>query len=358
MIVMTDFGPSPLVLSEKNHNSLLRQINHQVRSQLNAAMTGLLLLQEDVSSESHPIIDVIKESVTAVSDILNDSLTLDQISRGQLKIELTEVDLGALLLEVVDHACLEAKRKNVRLQLFHYRPDESSLIQCDAGKIAQVIRNVLSNAVGSRSVDGFVGVFLMTSESKTRIDIYCRVPCYMLVFSMYVIDVMVVCRTERTMFNARDGVSHWRWVQIGSLSWSRVCALIRRLCRSMAGRWTSRSTDHLGVGYSISFFAPLHQPGARLPRTMSSVSLPPISKDKFAPHTARQLPRFLVVDDSRLCRKMIVAKLGRIGCTCVEAEDGSDAVVRFLAKRKLGEDFDCILMDNTMPGFDYESIIE
>jgi CheY-like chemotaxis protein len=57
----------------------------------------------------------------------------------------------------------------------------------------------------------------------------------------------------------------------------------------------------------------------------------------------------LVVDDSRLSRKMLVKLLAAAKHTCEEAEDGLEAV----EKVKRGErQFDCILMDFVMPNMD------
>jgi two-component system, sensor histidine kinase len=65
----------------------------------------------------------------------------------------------------------------------------------------------------------------------------------------------------------------------------------------------------------------------------------------------------LVVDDSRLCRKMLQKCLRADGHTCFEAEDGLEAIAMVkkrinLANGGNGKPFDAVLMDFVMPNMD------
>jgi two-component system, sensor histidine kinase len=65
----------------------------------------------------------------------------------------------------------------------------------------------------------------------------------------------------------------------------------------------------------------------------------------------------LVVDDSRLCRKMLQKCLRAEGHTCFEAQDGLEAIEMVkkrinLANGGIGKPFDAVLMDFVMPNMD------
>ncbi len=62
--------------------------------------------------------------------------------------------------------------------------------------------------------------------------------------------------------------------------------------------------------------------------------------------------RVLVVEDSLLCRKMLVRLLGSSGHVCQQAEDGQQALAAVRAALAAGERYDAILMDNVMPVMD------
>jgi signal transduction histidine kinase len=85
-------------------------------------------------------------------------------------------------------------------------------------------------------------------------------------------------------------------------------------------------------------------------------------REKDGPHPphsgSRSISRdVLVVDDSRLNRKMLLKCLRADGHTCVEAEDGLEAIAMVkkrinLANGGIGKPFDAVLMDFVMPNMD------
>lgn len=58
--------------------------------------------------------------------------------------------------------------------------------------------------------------------------------------------------------------------------------------------------------------------------------------------------KVLVVDDNAPLRKVLTRQLTRIGCTCVEAENGQQAVLTF----ETNSDFDIVVLDLIMPVMD------
>ena len=65
----------------------------------------------------------------------------------------------------------------------------------------------------------------------------------------------------------------------------------------------------------------------------------------------------MVVDDSRLNRKMLIKCLKKNGHRCTEAEDGLEAIVKVkeridFSNGLCGKPFDAILMDFIMPNMD------
>lgn len=74
----------------------------------------------------------------------------------------------------------------------------------------------------------------------------------------------------------------------------------------------------------------------------------PVPLDVFSevPHG---VIRVLVVDDSPLCRKMLIRRINRDTIQCDEAIDGEDAVRMVLAAKERDVVYAGILMDNTMP---------
>jgi CheY-like chemotaxis protein len=73
---------------------------------------------------------------------------------------------------------------------------------------------------------------------------------------------------------------------------------------------------------------------------------------QIEPNSAKKQDKFLrilVVDDSKLNRKVLVKLMESLGHLCLEAVDGQEGVEAVRAAMSAGFPFDCILMDNQMP---------
>jgi CheY-like chemotaxis protein len=60
--------------------------------------------------------------------------------------------------------------------------------------------------------------------------------------------------------------------------------------------------------------------------------------------------RILIVDDVKLCRKMLMRLLQREDCICVEAADGEEAILKIDESRDRGMPIHGVFMDALMPG--------
>jgi len=60
--------------------------------------------------------------------------------------------------------------------------------------------------------------------------------------------------------------------------------------------------------------------------------------------------RVLVMDDEEIVRSLAARVLGRLGCEVEEAEDGEEAVDKYLGARASGRPFDAVIIDLTIPG--------
>ena len=89
------------------------------------------------------------------------------------------------------------------------------------------------------------------------------------------------------------------------------------------------------------------------PRIRKSFSNPVIDRDLANRHPLT----FLVAEDNKINRKLLISMLGKFGYKCIhEAHDGAEAVRQMTVPRANGENIDVILMDLWMPLMDgYEA---
>mmetsp|Transcript_10111 Transcript_10111/g.10197 ORF Transcript_10111/g.10197 Transcript_10111/m.10197 type:complete len:764 (+) Transcript_10111:179-2470(+) len=151
----------------------VRYISHEVRTPLNTAIIGLQVLSEELRS-SHDsfgsgIITGHAETVTDIRtacdiavNVLNELLTFDKLEAGTLMIEKSDANAVDLITQTVSSFLIQARQKKIGLSINNdcKNPNEllSAIIHVDVNKVAQIIRNLVSNALKFTPSEGSVDV--------------------------------------------------------------------------------------------------------------------------------------------------------------------------------------------------------
>jgi hypothetical protein len=157
----------------------VRFISHEIRTPLNTVRLGLKLLEMEIEGMAKQIdqappanaASIVKDTLTSwmqltddilgnsdsAVDVLNDLLNYDKIEMGTLRLEFSSVPIWGLVKKTVAAFVMQAKQKSIDLQLlgecWAQLPDaernvyEQLRVVGDSTRIAQVLRNLLSNAL-------------------------------------------------------------------------------------------------------------------------------------------------------------------------------------------------------------------
>jgi len=101
-----------------------------------------------------------------LSCIVEDLLQISQYESGELKIDEEQFDIHKLTKEVFDSLAFQAEQKNIKLK-FKEESDRPTFVIADKVRIAQVINNLVSNAIKYGSPQG--NVFIGFYETKDKI---------------------------------------------------------------------------------------------------------------------------------------------------------------------------------------------
>jgi signal transduction histidine kinase/CheY-like chemotaxis protein/HPt (histidine-containing phosphotransfer) domain-containing protein len=121
--------------------------SHELRGPLNGIL-GMSHALEDTRLEAHQreLVRALSISAESLSHLLADLLDVARIEHGKLDVVLAPTEIREVLADVVDAYAPAAAQKGIELAaLAHERVPQ--LVQADAGRLAQVLRNLVSNAV-------------------------------------------------------------------------------------------------------------------------------------------------------------------------------------------------------------------
>ena len=128
---------------------LVRGFSHDVREPLNAADGYLSLLDEGIadglSDKQRGMVRNVRRSIHRAVSLTDDLLELARAEAGQLEIELGQLRLTDVTREVVED--YRAKADEAGLSMNADLPASFPLIESDAGRVRQILGNLMSNAI-------------------------------------------------------------------------------------------------------------------------------------------------------------------------------------------------------------------
>jgi signal transduction histidine kinase len=138
-----------LRLADEMKSRFLSNTSHELRTPLSSirALAQLLLdrLDGDLTQEQERQVKFIQKAANDLSELVNDLLDLAKIEAGKVDVQLAPVvvdnlfrALKGMLRPLVDEA---------RVELVFETPDFEEAFESDEGKISQVLRNFISNAL-------------------------------------------------------------------------------------------------------------------------------------------------------------------------------------------------------------------
>ena len=152
-------------------DDFLATLSHEIRTPLSAVLgwVHLLKVREPDMATVKRAIDVIERNAQSQLTLISDMLDMARISTGKVRLDLTDVDLTAIVAGAIDAVRPAADAKGI--QLVSDLPPVPTMARGDADRLLQVVWNILSNAVKFTGERGLVVASLRSDHHGSHLTV-------------------------------------------------------------------------------------------------------------------------------------------------------------------------------------------
>lgn len=281
-------------------DEFLAVLSHELRSPLNPILGWSKLLQQKQldAATTKMALTTIERNTRLQVQLIDDLLDVSRILRGKLNLTIMPVDLSTVISAALETIRLAAEAKAIQIQTA-ISPGVG-IVMGDAGRLQQVVLNLMSNAVKFTPPAGQVTVALTRTETHAQIQVIDTGKGIKSDFLPHVFE----------HFRQEDGATTRKFGGLGL-----GLAIVRQIVELHGG---TVAVDSPGEGQGATFTV-------CFPLAPHATALPAIEQSSNLTADLSTV-RILVVDDDTDSREFVAFVLEQAGAIVTIAASGVEAL--------------------------------
>ena len=301
----------------------LARISHEIRTPMNGVLgMSELLLDTALSAKQRDYVQTIHGSGNDLLNLINEIIDMSRLESGQLTLERVQFDLHALVNDCLDIYRIRAEAQGVELIGFVH-PEVPRTLQGDPTRLRQVLMNLLANALHQTDSGEVLLVVGLEKRDNTP----------QLRFAVQDTGENMPEEARDSLLNSDFKVT--RFLDQSDTDGKLPLVITRQLIGMMHGQIGIKASGE--QGNTVWF-------------TLPATHLDNPAEEASAEGRSLVDRSILIVDDNATCRKVLQQQTTAWGMRAQTASSGREALATLRNQANLGNPFDIILLDQSMPG--------
>lgn len=160
-----------LLDADRMKNEFLALLGHELRNPIAPILTAAQLLQagHPTDLKLRKLSDTITRQAMQLAGLVDDLVDVGRITAGKLRLDRKRVALNSIVTQAVEtsRALIEERHHTIRVEL----PDQPIYVDADAGRIIQVVCNLLNNAAKYTADGGHIDISAAEEDGAVLIRV-------------------------------------------------------------------------------------------------------------------------------------------------------------------------------------------